>query len=324
MLNVLVIGFGKMGMLHTSIVNTVGNIKSITIVETNSIVRKYLKNVCPHFIVVKDYNSIDLKKIDCAIISTPTYSHYDIIKDLINYNINLFVEKPLVSQYDQIQDLLSFRIEDKIIMVGNCFRFSDSFELAQNIIKKEKNTILNFEASFYSSDVLKQNNGWRYKNVNLGQGVILDLGIHVIDIVRHIFGDPIIIKSSLKSIYSNDIDDEFNCILKYENFNGKISCSWSVPGIRKPDLAIKIVCIDKKIIIDEEQITFFTKDNKVISKHYSNHMKKSVEYDLAGSMYTKQFLEFQNAILNNGSYRNNIFEAEKNHKIINEIINKSK
>ena len=95
----LVIGFGKMGMLHTSILNTVIQPNEIFVIEPISLLRNFIRKAIPSLNVFSNLNDIDLKSIDLAIITSPTGSHYEIISKIIEYNVNIFVEKPIVSSF---------------------------------------------------------------------------------------------------------------------------------------------------------------------------------------------------------------------------------
>lgn len=320
----LVIGFGKMGMLHTSILNTVIQPNEIFVIEPISLLRNFIRKAIPSLNVFSNLNDIDLKSIDLAIITSPTGSHYEIISKIIEYNVNIFVEKPIVSSLEECNSLLQLikKINyQKVIMVGNCYRFSDSFEQAKKIINEINLNIKSFYATFFSSDVLRMNKGWRYKEGKIGSGVILDLGIHVIDLVRYIFGKPVVLESEMSSIFSSGVDDQFASSLKYDSFLGKINCSWSNESVRKPTLNFEIFFDDStNLLINEDQIIHRGEDNKTIKIYYSSENKSSVPFDLAGGMYTKQLIEFNNSVINGSDYRNNLNEAFENHIIIDEIV----
>ena len=68
---------------------------------------------------------------------TPQNNLLLLLNVIVQGNVNIFVEKPIVSSLDECNSLLQLikKINyQKVIMVGNCYRFSDSFEQAKQIL----------------------------------------------------------------------------------------------------------------------------------------------------------------------------------------------
>ena len=122
-MNVLIIGFGKMGMMHAAIVNSVCKKSHITISEPNPLIRRFLGKTFPHFRIVKDLSRLRLSDIDIAIICSPSDYHCETLTKLIPYGINILVEKPIVSSLSELNKVLSQLKEyesNHVLMVGNC------------------------------------------------------------------------------------------------------------------------------------------------------------------------------------------------------------
>ena len=54
MMNVGLVGLGKMGMLHAGILNTLNNVKIISVAETESLLTKNFKKILPEINVYQN------------------------------------------------------------------------------------------------------------------------------------------------------------------------------------------------------------------------------------------------------------------------------
>src|SRR5215831_16702196 len=83
-LNVGIVGLGKMGLLHTGILNSVDNVKIIAISEKEKLIAKYLKNSLPYVKVYEDYERmLETEILDLVYITTPIASHFPIMSSCI-------------------------------------------------------------------------------------------------------------------------------------------------------------------------------------------------------------------------------------------------
>ena len=106
-MKVLIVGFGKMGMLHAATMNSQTAVDEIIICEKSSFLKGGILNFNPSLKVYSDYSSVSQKEnIDAAVIAAPTQFHKDIFCDLIQKGIHIFVEKPFVSNLEEAKQCL--------------------------------------------------------------------------------------------------------------------------------------------------------------------------------------------------------------------------
>ena len=104
MLNIAVIGAGKLGEFHIKLLKTSTIFNLVGFHEKNKVrsdeisIKYQIKN--------KDLVAIS-NIVDCVVISTPTIHHYDIAKFFLEKNIHVFIEKPITSTVDDIQNFNS-------------------------------------------------------------------------------------------------------------------------------------------------------------------------------------------------------------------------
>jgi len=145
-----------------------------------------------------------IKKINTAIIVTPTSTHFDIAERTISNDINTFIEKPVTDTTEEAEKLLKLSEKKKIkIQIGHIERFNaailalDSYNLAPMFIETHRLAQFNPRGTDVS--------------------VIQDLMIHDIDIILNL------VKSKVKSIDANGVAiitdkiDIANARIKFEN-----------------------------------------------------------------------------------------------------------
>jgi predicted dehydrogenase len=190
---------------------------------------------------------------DFAIISNPTYLHYDTIKCLAQKKIPLFIEKPALHSLENVAELIALVEYNKVVNYVACnLRFHPCLVfLKENIIKKGNR--IN-EINVYCGSYLPE---WRpgvdFKtvysaNANMGGGVHLDL-FHELDYTTWLFGVPNKTSSILRSVSSLEIDaiDYANYTLEYNTFSAHILLNYYR---RKAKRVIEIVFDNETLTID--------------------------------------------------------------------------
>ena len=145
-IKVAIIGFGKMGLLHGSILNLLkpGIVKAV--VDKSFLLTfgasKLIKSV-------KFYRNLDdmLLEVEpeAVYVTTPASSHYPIIKQLLNRGVcYVFVEKPPTINHQQLDVLLSAKKPGQIVMVGFQKKYALTFRHAKLLLEKGKIFLVSF------------------------------------------------------------------------------------------------------------------------------------------------------------------------------------
>jgi len=238
-LKVAVIGFGKMGLLHSSILNLLvpGIVRAV-------VDKSFLLTFGASKIIesVKFYRDIDkmLREIepDAVYVTTPTNSHYPIVKDLLEHGVKyIFVEKPPTVNYEQLEDLTSIKRPGQFVMVGFQKRYAATFRHAKLLLENKVVGEITWVNSYIrSGDILEPTSRFNI----LGRGVLLDLGVHLIDLLTWFFRIKNIIRAESKSLYTH-VDDVFTAELEAEEGTRiSMEASWSNPDYRVPETYIEI------------------------------------------------------------------------------------
>ena len=293
---VIIIGWGRMGVTHTSIVNGLyPNTFEFILVEPNSKVSMITRKTLGYR-VVSDINEINVEDA-IILITTPPFIHDSLCENVLTRGArSVFVEKPFGLFDKRVND-------DPRISVGYVLRFSEVAQKLKSIIREEGCVKISLD---YSSHTLtKPPKGWR--NTEYG-GVLNEMGSHLIDLMLYLGGDQEfkVLKSSIQSIIS-EVDD----IVSVKGLLGKIevelSLNWVNPDFRKPVWSGYVETSKETIRFDQQSID-------------GGFEAAPVDYYVRGrdfSLQMKHFIENDKSIICNSK------EANSVHDVITKIKDKA-
>lgn len=282
-MNVLIVGFGSIAKKHCQALLTINPQVNIFALRSNDRAEIFSG-------ITNIYNSKELSnfQFDFIIISSPTFLHEKHIRDLIQLNKPLLIEKPLSNNLE-IEKIINLINSKQIRTYIACnLRFLD----ALIYVKKQYSDLFHQinEINAYCGSYLPS---WRpgqdYKkgysaNSKMGGGVHLDL-IHELDYLYWIFGSPVKITKFLKSNSTLKIDsvDYANYVLEYRNFVASVVLNYFRKDSKR---SLEIVLKDKTVLVDlignkvyENGIVVFQSTQKGLDTYESQlrYFIKSVE-----------------------------------------------
>src|SRR5688500_5800293 len=307
MVNVAIIGVGKMGLSHLSILGAHPDVKLVGVADTSKITLDVLQKYSP-FNCFSDYKSmLDEVKPDAVFVAAPTKYHYSIVQELVERNIHVFVEKPFCLNIEEGGKLVNLvRQKGLINQVGYHNKFIGTFREEKEIVKNGSlGTIEHFVGESYGPVVIKKKQGTWRSNSDEGGGSLLDYASHVIDLINYLVSPIKEIKGSLvKSMYSESVEDSVYSLLETENnISGVLSVNWSDETYRKMSTAITIVGSEGKIISDATELKVYFKKSDCPEGYsrgwnikYVTDLTTPVDFYLRGEEYSEQIDYFIRAI----------------------------
>ena len=215
---ILLIGAGKMGSNHLRVLSAEKNLLVAGVVEP------FLKPDLPAG--VKLYTSlsqVDPNSFDAALIATPTETHFEVSKQLIELKKDLLVEKPLASTPDQANELIDRAKTAGIkLFVGHVERSNPAVRRLKEVIAKGwigKPIHCSFTRV-----------GGYPQNVKSGNNVLLDLAVHDLDVFQYLFGSFNVKSSIIHSTIIPGTADTAEILLKgNEGISANIHVNWVTP-----------------------------------------------------------------------------------------------
>lgn len=174
---VAVLGYGHLGKWHCQKVEAHNAVAEfVAIVEKFPAAQEEARKNHPNVKVVGDIKEI-INEIDAAFIVTPTSTHSELVKFLLENNKNVFCEKPLCSN-DNEADALAKIAEGKnvVLQVGHSERFHEAWQQLRSRFQKLPTPF-----------TVRINRSAPFKGRATDVDVVQDLAIHDLDLVLHLF-----------------------------------------------------------------------------------------------------------------------------------------
>ena len=312
MLKGTVVGFGRMGITHYSILNPHPYVNFVAVCDSSSFIRN---NVSKYFGIeaYSDYNKMFREiKPDFTIVAVPTLRHMDVIKSAISNNTNVFVEKPFTLNPNQGQELLNLLDGKGLVhQVGYVVRFSDVFRKVKEIItQKMLGELYSFKMEMNGPTVLHgAKKSWR-SSKSEGGGCLYDFASHSIDLINYLIGAPDnIVGTVLQKIFSNNVEDAVSSTFIYNNgLRGNLIVNWSDFSYRKTGYNFEVLGKKGKIIADLRTLKVFFRQKPDTKEYtigwniqYFPSLAEPVRYFVRGFEFTRQLDYFIDCILQHRS-----------------------
>ncbi|MEJ1242486.1 Gfo/Idh/MocA family oxidoreductase [Chryseolinea sp. T2] len=328
MRKVALVGAGKMGISHLSILGAHPKVDIVGVCDSSKIVVDVLKRYSK-FPCFTDYDEmLDKANPDAVVVAVPTKYHSALVKKAVTQKRHVFAEKPLSLSSIEGLELVKLVEEKKIVnQVGYHNKFIGTFRQLKRLIGSGYlGDLFHFQGEAYGPVVTRpKNSNWR-GDPKEGGGCLMDYASHVIDLLNDVVGPIKKVKGSiLKSCYSNDVEDAVYALVATEDdLSGVISVNWSDESYRKMSTSITIVGSEGKAVCDATQIKVYFKTNDVPKGYskgwnikYVTDFTDNVDFYLRGEEYSAQLDYFVEAMSGNVANSVNTFRSawETDHVI---------
>ena len=130
------------------------------------------------------------KDIQAVIISTPNKFHAPYAIEFMKNDKDVFVEKPMAVSTQQGAEMIDCaRQTGRILMVGHMWRFDTEVNYIRDLVRSGKLGEI-VKTKGYGIHVNWGPAGWFVDKSLAGGGALVDMGVHAIDTVRYLLGDP--------------------------------------------------------------------------------------------------------------------------------------
>jgi 1,5-anhydro-D-fructose reductase (1,5-anhydro-D-mannitol-forming) len=206
-----IIGYGKMGEIRHQAINEVGLAEVIAISEPHlSKELEGIPNLSPEEI-------INHPQIEAVIICTPNFLNKDLTIKSLDSGKHVFCEKPPCFTADEMKLIIDAETKSgKKLMYGFNHRHHDSIIRMKEIVDEKKYGNILWMRGRYGKSVTKDYyNEWRAKKELAGGGIVIDQGIHMLDLFLFFGGGFDKVQAEISNLYWNlDVEDNAFVILK--------------------------------------------------------------------------------------------------------------
>ena len=177
MTRVGVVGTGYLGRLHARILTELPEATAAGFVE----VKDEVANEVVTNLQLKRFDSVAAmaKEVDCAVIATPTTTHYGVASELLEAGVDVMIEKPITPTVEDAQRLIDLAASrGRIIQVGHVERYNPAITAVAHLVH---------EVRYLEAERLGV-----FVQRSLDVDVLLDLMIHDINLVLSLLKQEVV------------------------------------------------------------------------------------------------------------------------------------
>lgn len=315
MTKVALIGAGKMGISHLSILGAHPDVQITGVSDTSKMVLDVFKKFTS-FPGFTDYeqmlNEVDA---DAVFVAVPTKFHASMIRKVLEKGKHVFAEKPFCLSVEEGKELVEMAASKKLVnQVGYHNKFVGTFRELKKIVQGGYlGELFHFTGEAYGPVVVRPKQGnWRADPAE-GGGCLMDYASHVIDLLNDTVGPIQKVRGAvLKPLFSKSVDDSVSSLLELSNgLSGVLLVNWSDITYRKMSTSITVQGSKGKIICDANELKVYFNTNEFPAGYskgwnvkYVTDLTEPVDFYLRGEEYSAQVDYFVKAVL--GKVPNNI------------------
>ena len=211
---VAVIGLGSIAQLvHLPNLVKMSNVNLVSVAEINS---GRLNTIADKFNIKERYTNynelLEKSDVDAVIIATPTSAHKDVAVASLKAKKDVLVEKPLARTYNEGKSMVdAAKKNKKKIMVGMNLRYRPDAMILRSILGAgEIGDPFYVKCGWLRRWGRQPHQLWMNDRHISGGGVMMDMGIQLIDLALWLMGKPGVksVRSFLYNIFENsDVED---------------------------------------------------------------------------------------------------------------------
>src|SRR5437764_2536353 len=197
-----VVGTGYLGRLHARILTEMPEANVVGFVERDDAIAADIAET----LKIKRFDSVAslAREIDCAVVATPTTTHFDVARELLEAGCDVMVEKPITLTVADAQRLIDIaNANNRILQVGHVERYNPAITAVAPILKN----VLYVEAERLGVFVGR----------SLDIDVLLDLMIHDLNLVLSFLGQKVVDVRAVGVAVMTEKVDITNVRIEFEN-----------------------------------------------------------------------------------------------------------
>jgi predicted dehydrogenase len=235
------LGLGWIGLLRLRSAAMSGTAEIVALSDSSEEARRSAAVHAPGALVVSELEALRPLGLDGIVIATPTALHADQVVSCLNSGMAVFCQKPLGRTAAETAKVIkAARAADRLLAIDMCYRLVRSMGKVKELVQAGA------IGEVYACDLVFHNaygpdRPW-YRDPKLsGGGCVIDLGIHLVDLVLWTLRFPRVESvtsrrfASGRALTAGDPRQEDFAVARIDLINGataNLSCSWNLPAGR--------------------------------------------------------------------------------------------
>jgi predicted dehydrogenase len=172
-----VIGTGYLGALHARILTEIPAAQMVGFVERDDATAAAVAE--KHSLRRFDSVAALASEVDCAVVATPTVTHFDVVQQLLEAGVDVLVEKPITVKPEEAQMLVDLAAaRGRILQVGHVERYNPAVVAVAPLLH---------DVRYVEAERLGV-----FVGRSLDIDVLLDLMIHDLNLVLSLLGQEVV------------------------------------------------------------------------------------------------------------------------------------
>ncbi len=177
--------------------------------------------------------------VDALVVSTPNYLHAEQTIAALEAGVHVMVEKPMAMNAAESEKMVAASEKSgALLMVAHCWRFdTEAIWLREQIAAGRIGKIIRTKGC--GVHTLWGPSGWFAQKKFAGGGAMADMGVHALDTVRFLLGDPqpVSVYAKIGTYYGDyDVDDTGIVIVNWDNgASSYFESGWWQPHADQPN-----------------------------------------------------------------------------------------
>jgi len=306
-LKCVIFGYGYMGQIrHRTILSN----KDTQLVGVYDPDQLKLKKMLDKKLIINKYKDVFNLDFDIAFICTPNNKTIKTIIDCLKKNKHTFCEKPAGRNFNEINKVKKY-VKKKFflkLMFGFNHRFHPAVLMTKKIIDSKKyGKIITMRGAYGKSGGVNFRKSWRNMKKISGGGILLDQGIHIVDLFRYFCGNFNKIKCfTSNKLWNFNVEDNAFLILK--NKKNQLATLQSSSTMWRHTFRIEITLTKGHIFIEgflsktgsygQEKVTYGPRQFENRTKALGKPAESTVYFDKDNS-WNLEISKFVDYIKNN-------------------------
>ena len=191
-MKIAVIGCGKIA--NDAHLGPLSAMKNVEIGYAADLIEARARSACEKFGAKKaitDYRiALEDRELQAVYVLTPNYSHYTVTMDALKAGKHVFCEKPITNNYALAREMADeAKKQNRILNIGVCNRYHRSVELIKEYVENGRlGDMYHIYCSFRCYRSIPGLGGAFTSKKDSGGGVLIDWGIHFLDLILYITG----------------------------------------------------------------------------------------------------------------------------------------
>jgi scyllo-inositol 2-dehydrogenase (NADP+) len=215
-IGVAVIGFGLAGQVfHAPFVSAVPGLKLEAIVQRKG------DEAAKAYPAARILRSVDEAlqdaKVQLVVVGTPNETHYEMAKQALLAGKHVVIDKPFAATSAEAAELKALAEKQGVVLAPfHNRRWDGDFLTVKRLLAEQAvGRLVTFESHFDRFRPMPRENTWK-EGAGAANGLLMDLGPHLVDQALALFGVPQGITASVRRDRDlTDIEDAFDITLEY-------------------------------------------------------------------------------------------------------------